>query len=131
MCMKKKRILYAIAAILLLLTEVLIALFIHDNFIRPYIGDVIVVILIYCMVRIVIPEKMTLLPFYVFLFACFTEFMQYLHIVELLGLQDYAFFRILIGMVFDWSDILSYGIGCILLGIYEIMRGTYCRKIEA
>ena len=117
--MAKKRILYAFAAILLFLTEVLIALFIHDNFVRPYIGDVIVVILIYCMIRIVIPEKMTLLPFYVFLFACFTEFMQYLHIVELLGMQEHAFFRILIGMVFDWSDILSYGIGCILLGIYE------------
>ncbi len=111
----KKRIPYAFAALLLFLTEAVIALMVHDDFIRPYMGDALVVILLYCMVRTVVPEKMILLPLYVFLFACFTEFMQYLHIVERLGLQDHTFFRILIGMVFDWSDILSYGVGCMLL----------------
>ena len=119
---RNKRIKYALLSALLLLLEVLIALYVHDNFIRPYIGDVLVVILIYCVVRIFIPEKVRLLPVYVFIFACFTEFMQYLNIVEVLGLQDNKFFNILIGTVFDWSDIISYGAGCILLGIYEMMR---------
>ena len=124
----KKRIPYAFAALLLFLTEAVIALMVHDDFIRPYMGDALVVILLYCMVRTVVPEKMILLPLYVFLFACFTEFMQYLHIVERLGLQDHTFFRILIGMVFDWSDILSYGVGCMLLGVYEAGKSRYFRK---
>lgn len=126
----KKRIPYAFAALLLFLTEAVIALMVHDDFIRPYMGDALVVILIYCMVRTVVPEKMILLPLYVFLFACFTEFMQYLHIVERLGLQDHTFFRILMGMVFDWSDILSYGVGCMLLGVYEAVKSRYFRKGE-
>ncbi|MCI8532429.1 MAG: DUF2809 domain-containing protein [Lachnospiraceae bacterium] len=124
----KKRIPYAFAALLLFLTEAVIALMVYDDFIRPYMGDALVVILLYCMVRTVVPEKMILLPLYVFLFACFTEFMQYLHIVERLGLQDHTFFRILIGMVFDWSDILSYGVGCMLLGVYEAVKSRYFRK---
>ena len=120
--MKSKRMIYALISALLFLIEVLIALFVHDDFVRPYIGDVIVVVLIYCIVRIFFPDKIMLLSVYVFLFACFTEVMQYLHIVERLGLQDHTFFRILIGTVFDWSDILSYGIGCALLGIYDITK---------
>ena len=42
-----KRILYGIATIILLVVEVLIALFVHDSIIRPYLGDVLVVVVIY------------------------------------------------------------------------------------
>lgn len=42
---------YLILTIFLFVIEVLIALFVHDNFIRPYVGDVLVVILIYCFVK--------------------------------------------------------------------------------
>ena len=35
---------YFLLTILLFCTEVIIALFVHDNFIRPYFGDVLVVI---------------------------------------------------------------------------------------
>ena len=128
--MIRKRIIYMFTTVFLFLIEVLIALYVHDDFIRPYIGDVLVVILIYCIIRIAFPEKIMLLSVYVFLFACFTEFMQYLHIVEWLGLQDHAFFRILMGMVFDWSDILSYGVGCALLGMYDIVRVHIAKRNE-
>ena len=42
-----KRIGYAIATVVLLLIEVLIAVYVHDAFVRPYIGDVLVVVVIY------------------------------------------------------------------------------------
>ena len=118
----KKRLIYALATIILIAVEVLIALFVHDNFIRPYIGDVIVVVVVYCFVRIIIPEKVSLLPLYVFLFAVMVEVLQYFHIVDLLGLGNSTFFRILIGGVFDWKDILCYGVGCLLLGAWELFR---------
>jgi len=117
---EQKRTIYLFAALFLFLIEILMALFIHDDFVRPYIGDVIIVLLIYCIVRAIFPDKIMLLSAYVFLFACFTEFMQYLHIIELLGLQNNTFFRIILGTVFDWSDILSYGIGCALLSIHDM-----------
>ena len=123
--MNKKRIFYLITTIILLLIEVLIALYIHDAFIRPYLGDVLVVIVIYTFLRIFIPEKIKLLPLYIFIFAAGVEVLQYFQIVKLLGLEDNRFFSVLMGTVFDLKDIVCYGVGCLLLGIYEIVRWRY------
>ena len=118
--MANKRIAYGIAAAILLITEVLIALYVHDSFIRPYIGDVLVVIVIYTFIRIFIPERYRLLPLWVFLFAVGVEMLQFVHIVELLGLKDNRFFSLLVGSVFDIKDIICYAAGCLLLGGYEL-----------
>lgn len=115
----KKRMLYAIATLVLFVIEVLIALFVHDDFIRPYVGDVLVVIVIYTFLRIFIPEKVKLLPLYIFMFAAGVEVLQYFQIVKLLGLEDNRFLSVLMGTVFDVKDIVCYAIGCVILGIYE------------
>jgi len=117
----KKRLLYLTATIILLAVEVFIALYIHDDFVRPYIGDVIVVIVVYTFVRIFIPNGIRLLPLYVFLFAVIIEVLQWFHIVDLLGLADSRFLSTLIGGVFDVKDIICYGAGSVLLGIYEYL----------
>ena len=113
--MKPGRLFYLVATIVLLMTEIWIALYVHDDFIRPYIGDLLVVIVIYCFVRIWIPEGKRLLPLYIFLFATAVEVLQYFDLVTILGLEHNRFFRILLGSVFDLKDILCYGVGCILL----------------
>ena len=117
-----KRIVYGIAAIILLTVEVMIALFVHDGFIRPYLGDVLVVAVIYSFVRIFVPKRCHLLPLYVFVFACAVEALQLFDIVGFMGLSDNRFFRILIGSVFDIKDIICYAVGCLMLGGYEILR---------
>ena len=117
----KKRIVYGILTFLLLFIEVLIALFVHDCIIRPYVGDILVVILLYTFVRIWIPEKIRLLPLYIFLFASCVELLQMIHIVEILGVENNTFLRVLMGSVFDVQDIVCYGIGCTILGIYELV----------
>lgn len=124
----KKRIPYLIAFFVLLFVEVLIALFVHDNFIRPYIGDVLVVVVIYAFLRIIIPEKCRLLPLYVFIFSAGVEVLQLFHIVDLLGLGEIRFFRILIGSTFDIKDVACYAVGCALLGVYEVIRLLVDRK---
>ncbi|WP_313805618.1 DUF2809 domain-containing protein [Flavobacterium sp.] len=48
---------YAIWTLLLFITEVLIAVCIRDNFIRPYLGDVLVVILLYCFLKSFVKVK--------------------------------------------------------------------------
>lgn len=118
----KLRIKYAVSFILLVLVEVFIALYVRDGFIRPYVGDILVVIVIYCASRVIFPTRIALLPLWVFLFAAFIEFLQYIEIVSILGLGENAFFRILIGSVFDWKDIMCYGIGSIMLAVYEFYR---------
>lgn len=117
-----KRFAYIIAAILFLGVEVLIALKVNDDFVRPYIGDVLVVIVIYTFIRIFIPDRCRLLPLYIFVFAVIVEGLQRLHIVDLLGLSDNRFFSVLIGGTFDIRDIVCYGVGCILLVLFEIAR---------
>ena len=81
----KKRFFYLIATLILLSIEVLIALYVHDDFIRPYVGDAIVVIVIYTFIRIFMPEKCRLLPLYIFIFAVAVEILQGIHIVDILG----------------------------------------------
>ena len=122
----KRRGIYAIAFVLLLVTEVLIALFVRDRFIRPYGGDILVTVLICCFVRILFPERIKLLPLLVFLFAAAVEVGQYFDYVTLLGLGDIEFFRILLGTSFSAADIVCYGAGCLLFWAAEwLSRRNY------
>ena len=123
-----KRIGYAIATVILLLIEVMIAIYVHDAFVRPYIGDVLVVVVIYTFIRIFVPERCKLLPLYVFMLAALVEVLQLFHVVEALGWQNNRFLSILVGSVFDWKDILCYVAGCILLGVYEVLVRNTARR---
>ena len=69
----KKRFFYIISFLLIFCIEVLIALYVRDNFIRPYVGDMLVVVLVYSFVRIFLPTGIPRMSFYVFLFACFVD----------------------------------------------------------
>lgn len=124
----KARIYYFIAFILFVVIEVLIALYVHDTFIRPYIGDVLVVIVLYCSVRIIMPERCHLLPLWIFLFAAFVEWTQYMKLVELLGWQDNRFISTLMGTSFDWKDIMCYAVGCLILGVFEVLMTRRKRR---
>ena len=46
---------YALAALVVFVTEICIALYVHDAVIRPYIGDSLAVILVYLTLRAVTP----------------------------------------------------------------------------
>lgn len=103
--------------VLLFVVEVLIALFVHDNFIRPYVGDVLVVILIYCFVKSFLDLPEFVLAIGVLLFAFAIEFLQYIKIVHVLGLEKSELMRTVIGTSFAWLDLLAYvvGIGIVLM----------------
>ncbi len=114
-----RRVKYLLLFIVFLLIEVFIALFVNDRFIRPYLGDVLVVVVIYYFVRIFVPDRIAILPLLIFIFAAAVEILQYFHLVERLGFTDNIFMRVLIGSVFDVKDILCYGVGCVYLGVME------------
>ena len=108
----KKRIPYVIILILLIAVEVVIALTQHNNWLRSYGGDVIVVWAVYCLVQSVIGGKKPVITHIgVLIFAFLVEFLQYIHIVDIIGLGDIEFFRILIGTSFAVEDLLSYAFG--------------------
>ena len=104
---------YGLAALLILVIEVLIALFIRDRFIRPYGGDILVTLLICCVIRVILPRGYRLpIGGGVLLFAILVEVGQYFGLVYLLGLGHIEFFRILIGTGFSWWDMVCYAAGC-------------------
>ena len=106
---------YAARALVLFIIEVMIALFVHDDIVRPYVGDVLVVILIYCFIRSFLVLPFLPVALSVLLFSFTLEFLQYIRIVEKLGLNNSALARTLIGTSFAWIDLLAYSIGIIIV----------------
>lgn len=120
--MKKRRIIYALLFLTVLLSEILIALFVNDNFVRPYVGDMLVTVLICSFFRVFIPKGAKLLPVYVFLFAAAVEVCQYFDIVKLFGLEGNRFISVLLGRTFSFPDIICYAVGCLaFFGLEKIL----------
>ena len=115
----RRRLVYLTLFLSVLAVEVFIALYVHDSFVRPYLGDVLVVVVIYFFLRIFIPDRHPWLPGAIFLFAAAVEALQYFHLAELLGLSESPFWHTLLGSTFDGKDILCYSVGCAALAIYE------------
>ncbi len=116
----KRRLPYIGVFLVLLIIEVLIALFIKGGFIRYYLGDVIVVWVCYCFAQIFLGGKHNIkTAIGVLIFAFITEFLQGINIVDKLGLGGSAFFRTLIGTKFSLEDLVCYtvGIAVNILGI--------------
>lgn len=105
--------------ILFFVIEVLIALYVHDTIIRPYVGDVLVVILIYCFIKSFLKLPVLQVALFVLLFSFGVEFLQYLNIVEKLGLQNSKTARTVIGTSFAWIDLVCYIAGIIIVLIPE------------
>ena len=90
----KFKINYFLVTILIFGIEILIALFAHDRIIRPYIGDLLVVILLYCFVKSFADTPVFATAISVLLFSYMVEILQYFKIINILGLQDCAIARI-------------------------------------
>lgn len=101
--------------LLLFITEVLIALYVRDRFVRPYVGDYLVVILIYCFVRTFLKAAVLPVAIGVLLFAYLIETLQYFRLVDRLGLQHNVIAKTVIGYGFSWIDMLAYTLGIITI----------------
>lgn len=112
---------YFLQAVSLFLIEVLIAtIFRKIHFLRAYVGDILVVMLIYTFILsfLKVKNKDKLLVG-MFLFAVAIEILQFFKIAELLGFSKGSIGYILMGNYFSWEDIICYAVGCILLKIFN------------
>ena len=125
----KLRIIYGVLFLVILIIEIGIALFVRDNFIRPYVGDMFVTVLICCFVRVFIPEKFNIAPLFVFLFSSIVEIGQYFDFVKLLGLDNSLLISTLLGRTFSVADIICYGIGCIIFAAADYLIKKKCGGI--
>jgi hypothetical protein len=111
---------YALVSLSLLLLEIAIALFVNDQVIRPFVGDLLVVVLIYTFIRTFVQGAVQKIALVVLFFACGVEALQGLHLVSRLGLQNNRLARIMIGTTFDWKDMLAYLMGTALILLFEL-----------
>ena len=102
---------YFAVTVLLFLTEITIALYVHDNFIRPYFGDFLVVILLYCFLMSFLKISIWVAAALVLVFSFAIETAQYFNIVEKLGLQSNKIVKVVLGNSFAWVDLLAYTLG--------------------
>lgn len=107
----KLRISYALAAVAVFVTEILIALFVHDALIRPYIGDSLAVILLYLGLRAVTPLRVLPALLTALAIAFAIEFGQMFHLIDLLGLRGNRIAGFLLGGYFDVKDLACYAAG--------------------
>ncbi len=103
----KKRLICAGISVGVLGIETLIALFVHDNFIRPYFGDVLAVVCVYFFARIFLPEKPHYLSAWVTAFAFCVELIQLSPLSEILPKP----LNIIVGGTFDFKDLACYFVG--------------------
>lgn len=123
---------YFIGSILLFIIEVLTALYAHDQIIRPFIGDLLVVILLYCLSKSFLNTNVFITSIAVLVFAYLIETLQYFQLVHLLGLDDSKLANIIISNYFAWMDILMYtlGIAIVLMVEYGINKKAPYLKIN-
>ena len=111
---------FFLACLVIFVIEVVIAIFASDNPIRGSLGDILVVVLIYCFIKSFFANEIKLLWLYIFVFAVLVEIGQYFHLVDLLGLSENRFAAIILGSTFDPWDIVCYFVGCICIWFFEV-----------
>jgi len=110
---------YLIAFLILFAAIVAIALFVTGGFLRNHFGDTLIVIFIYCFIRIFVRNRLKWLPLYIFIFATLVEIGQYFGLVYWLGLGHSQLARIVIGTTFDVYDIVMYFVGCLMIFAHD------------
>ena len=110
----KRRLRFVIASLILLGTEILIGLY-GKGWVRNYLGDILVVALLYTLVRTAFTEahpKWYVIPTLILIFAFGVEFLQLWGFCDRFGITN-RLLRIIIGTGFSVGDLLCYIVGSI------------------
>ena len=109
--MTKKRIYILITMFCFVICLMIVKFLDNHQFIRGFIGDVVITILIYSFIKIFIKIDSLKLSVLVLLFSFTVEYMQYLRLINHIGLGDSKIAKIIIGSTFDFRDLIAYVIG--------------------
>lgn len=107
---------YALGFLALFLIEVCIALW-GTGAVRGFLGDVLVVALIFCFLQAIFLLPRWPCALGVFLFACLIEGLQAVDYVAWLGLAHVPWASVVLGRSFSWLDIGAYALGAVGIGL--------------
>ncbi len=118
-----KRLIYGFAALILLGIEILIGLY-AGGWVRSYLGDVLVVVLLYTLFRTISvnkPSRWFVLPTAILIFSFIVEFLQLWGFCDRFGITN-NLLRIIIGTGFSYIDLICYAAGIIPCYVVEFLR---------
>ncbi len=124
----KFNLVYFALTITIFIVEIIIAMYVHDQIVRPYIGDLLVVILIYCFVKTFFNFPVITTSISVLIFSYMVETLQYFKFIELVGLEKSNIARILMGTDFEWIDMIAYTVGIAL--VIAVEKGITYRQLR-
>lgn len=126
--MKKRLIYFGISILCFLLCVLIVVSFSHKPVVRGFLGDSIVIVLIFYFIKGIHDFNSFKLMLFTLLLSFIVEFMQFLHIAEVLGLENNMLFRLVFGSVFDVMDLVAYTIGACLSLIIDAATGKILDK---
>lgn len=110
---------YFIIALVLFVIELLIVKYANDQIIRPYFGDFLFVIFIYCSIKSLFDTSYLKTAIGVLIFSFLLEILQYFNLVNLIGLEHSELARTVIGTSFEWIDLIAYTLGIVFVIFVE------------
>lgn len=119
MILRAKRRYYAIAFISLFLVEAAIASYLKGGFIRSYLGDLLVVILIYSLIMLCSRFSVGKGLLVTAALALLVEVLQLIDLTQFFEGFYKSVAVILFGSHFSWLDLLMYGLGILLVYVVE------------
>ena len=111
-----------LAALAVFLVEVAIALWVHDDLIRPHGGDALAVILVYLALRAVTPTGPRSGAAIALAIAFAVEAAQWIGLAALLGLRRHGVGETMLGSNFDLADLVAYCCGGTAILLVEAIR---------
>lgn len=106
--------------VVLFITEITIAIYVKEGFIRHTFGDFLVVVLLYCFFKSFWNAKPLTVASMVLGIAFTIEFLQLAKILSILHLESNKVARIILGQSFDISDLIAYTLGIASILIVEL-----------
>ncbi len=91
--------------------EIVIGTFFHDQFVRYFLGDVLIMVLICYFIRSWCSIKGWIVVLGTLIFAYLVELAQFFDLIGILGWRSSQMAHFTIGSTFDWMDLLAYLLG--------------------
>ncbi len=110
---------YFFIALFLLFIELSIVYFKFNDFIRFFLGDILVVILIYTSIRTWVNSNIFKTAFAVLMFSFLMEILQYFNVINILNLENNTLAKLILGTTFTFEDLLAYSIGFGIIVVVE------------
>ncbi len=122
---------YFLLSLLFFLIEIAIAKYV-TGWIRSYLGDVLVIMLIYSAVMTIIKLNKKVVVLLTLILAFAIEFSQYFKLAELLGFEKGSIAYIVLGNTFSVEDLICYLVGGFVILIIESMplRNNLCNRSD-